>query len=373
MIETKRARQRAGRRWLGWAGPLLLALGTGLALPAAGQGDHGGQEQAAQMAARFTPPPAGWRVARTSWGDPDLRGLWPIDYLSATPRERPANFGPRAFLTEEEYQAAFSMAEAQIGRYAAEDEANLMAMGHWNERQLPLRQNSLIVEPANGRYPPLTAEGRRLAENERTSWNTEVFETMEDFGIFDRCLTRGMPGSMLPGVYNMGIRLSQSPGLVAITLEMIHETRLIYLDGRPPPLPEVQFDLGYSVGHWEGDSLVIETTNLRPGMSAGPAPNSDQLRIREKLTPMGPDEIRYEAWIEDPVVMEGHYKVDFPWQRNQDYQMFEYACHEGNVQVRGYIMATSPRFAAEREQAWRARGEEPGSGVPVRGASRPAR
>ena len=336
--------------------PLLLAIPSGLAA----------QDDAAQMEAQYATPPPGWTVPRTAWGDPDLRGRWPVDYLSATPRERPANLGEQAFLTDEQYQAALQAAEQLTGRYDDEDKANLMAMGHWNERGLPLRQTSLIMEPANGRYPPLTEEGKRLAANEKTSWNTYVFEKMSDFGIFDRCLTRGMPGSMLTGAYNMGIEVHQAPGLVAIRLEMIHETRLVYLDGRKPPPPEVQFDLGYSVGHWEGDTLVIESTNFRPGMSAGPAPNSDQLRITERLTPKGPDQIRYQAWVEDPVVMETGYKLDFPWHRNSDYEIYEYACHEGNVQVRGYITATSPRFAEMRRAAWAAQGQEPESGIPIR-------
>lgn len=343
---------------------MVAALLFAFAAPAANAQSEA--ETAAQMAARFDPPPPDWQVPRTSWGDPDLRGLWPLDYLSATPRERPVQLGTRAFLTDAEYDTATGAAQSQMERYAAEDEANLMAMGHWNERQLPLRQSSLIVQPANGRYPPLTAEGRRLLAAERTSWNTDVFENMNDFGIFDRCLTRGMPGSMLPAVYNMGIRVMQSPGLVAIQLEMIHETRLVYLDGRAPPPAAMQYDLGYSVGHWEGDTLVIETTNFRPGMSAGPAPNSDRLHIVERLTMMGPNQIHYTARIEDPVVMQDAYTVDFPWKRNSGYGMFEYACHEGNVQVRGYIMATSPRFAATRDATWAARGEPPGSGVPVR-------
>ena len=135
--------------------------------------------------------------------------------------------------------------------------------------------------------------------------------------------------------------------------------------GDPPPA-DVQFDLGYSVGHWEGDTLVIETTNFRPGMSMGPAPNSDQLHVTERLTLMNDNQIHYEAWVEDPLVMQGRYKIDLPWLREDDYGMYEYACHEGNVQVRGYITSTSPRFAAQRAAAWVAQGEEPGEGVPVR-------
>ena len=160
---------------------------------------------------------------------------------------------------------------------------------------------------------------------------------------------------MLPMQYNNGIRIYQAPGLVAIQLEMIHETRMVYLDGRAPPPPSIVYDLGYSIGHWEGQTLVIETTNFRAGMSAGPAPNSDQLHVTERLTPTGADSIHYEAWITDPVVMQTGYKLDFPWRRNPNYEIFEYACHEGNVQVRGYITSTSTRFAAQREAAWAAR------------------
>ena len=224
----------------------------------------------------------------------------------------------------------------------------------------------MVTEPANGRYPPLTPLGEELKANERTSWNTDVFDSMDDFGLFDRCMTRGMPGSMLPGAYNSGIEIWQSPGQVIISLEMIHETRIVHLDGREPPPSQVQYDLGYSVGHWEGDTLVIETTNFRPGMSMGPAPNSDQLHITERLTLINPQQIHYEAWVRDPLVMEGHYKLDVPWLREDDYGMFEYACHEGNVQVRGYITATSPRFAQERSEAWAAQGREDHESEPVR-------
>ncbi len=342
----------------------LFASALGLAVmasPAVAQ--FTAEEEEAMMEARFDAPPAGWEVPRTDWGDPDLRGKWPIDYLAGTPRTRSPQFGDRRFLTDEEYAAAFDTAEDMRARYDEEEDANMMAMGHWNERGHPLRQTSLTMEPANGQMPPQTEEGRRRSAAEKTSWNTYVFETMDDFGVFDRCLTRGMPGSMLPGAYNMGIEIFQSPGLVAITVEMIHETRMVYLDGRDPPPANMHYDLGYSIGHWEGDTLVIETTNFRPLMSGG---NSDQMRIVEHLTMKNPGQIHYEAWVEDPVVLTGPYKLDFPWVRNDDYGMYEYACHEGNVQVRGYIMSTSPRFAEQRAAVWRSRGEEPESGVPVR-------
>jgi hypothetical protein len=151
----------------------------------------------------------------------------------------------------------------------------------------------------------------------------------------------------------------QSPGLVVVAIEMVHETRLVYLDGRDAPPAAVNQYLGYSRGHWDGDTLVIETTNFTPGMSNGVTPNSAQMKLTERLTPTGPDQIRYEAWVEDPVMLTAPYKIDMPWHRNPNYEFFEYACHEGNVQIRGYITATSPRFQHLREEQWARQGEEP--------------
>jgi len=291
---------------------------------------------------------AKWTVPRTPWGDPDISGAWPVEHLAHTPRQRSQLIGTRTELTDEEYEHILRLAQRQIDGREQEADANILSMGHWIERGLPLRQTSLIVEPANGRYPELTEEGERLAAAEKTSWNNDTFDWMDDFGLFDRCITRGMPSSMLPGSYNSGIAVHQAPGLVAIRLEMIHDTRLVHLDGRAPPPPEVTSWLGFSIGHWEGDTLVIETTNFTPGASNGPAPNSAQLKVTERLTPIGPDEVHYEARVEDPVVLQEPYKLAFPWRRQADYQQFEYACHEGNYAIRDYITATGTRFAEQR-------------------------
>ncbi len=306
----------------------------------------------------YPAPPAGWQVPRTAWGDPDLRGMWPVDYLTPTPRERPLDIGNRTEWTEEEYQQRFAAAEEGQTLIVKQDKIGILGMGHWTERGLPLWQTSLVGGPT-GRYPALTAEGQRARAAVKDSWNTEVFDKLTDFGNWDRCLTRGLPASLMPGAYNMGIRVMQSPGLVVIAIEMVHETRFVYLDGRDPPPAEINQYLGYSRGHWEGDSLVIETTNFTPGMSNGVSPNSSQMKLTERLTPMGPDQIRYEAWVEDPVMLTEPYKIDMPWRRNPNYEFYEYACHEGNVQIRGYITATSPRFQHLRVEQWAQQGEEP--------------
>ena len=175
----------------------------------------------------YPAPPAGWKVARTAWGDPDLRGMWPVDYLAATPRERPAEVGTRTEWTEEEYKERFGQAEQRQGLEAAQGRLRILGMGHWREDGLPLWQTSMITEPANGRYPALTEAGRTAAAGVKNSWNTEVFDKITDFGIWDRCLSRGMPGSMLTGAYNMGLRVMQAPDLVVIAIEMVHETRKV--------------------------------------------------------------------------------------------------------------------------------------------------
>ena len=307
----------------------------------------------------YPAPPAGWHVPRTSWGDPDLRGMWPVDYLAPTPRERTPDMGTRTQLNDDEYKERLGAAKERLGLLPAQEKVGILGMGSWTELGLPLHQTSMVTEPANGRYPALTPEGARAKAAVHDSWNTQVFDKITDFGNWDRCLTRGLPGSLLPGAYNMGIRILQSPKLVTIAIEMVHETRLIYLDGRAAPPPSVQNYLGFSRGHWEGSSLVVETTNFTPGMSNGVTPNSDQMKLTERFTPTGPNQIRYEAWVEDPVMLTAPYKLDIPWQRNPKYKLFEYACHEGNVQIRGYITATSPRFAKLRQQQFAARGDQP--------------
>ncbi|MBO9581283.1 MAG: hypothetical protein J7498_10375 [Sphingobium sp.] len=339
-----------------------LLAGAVLSLPFVLSSPEAAVAQNAKARPAAAKPAKAWTVPRTPWGDPDLRGQWPIDYLAGTPRERPASYGNRAQLSDDEYEAALAQAARGANLYEREEKAGKLGMGHWTERGKPLRQTSLTVEPANGRMPPATEEGKKRSETMKSSWTEKYWEWVDDFNTFDRCITRGMPSSMLPGAYNMGIAIYQSPGYVAIQLEMIHETRIIPLDGRAAPAKPVKNWLGYSRGHWEGNTLVIETTNFHPGAPLGnsagprPVPNSDQMTMTERLTPIDHDTIRYEAWIRDPVTLTAPFKLDFPWRRNDKYVIYEYACHEGNIQMRGFIEGTSPKLAANRKHAWAAQG-----------------
>jgi hypothetical protein len=329
-----------------------ISPGTGLAQEPSTSSSTGAP------AKRWTDPAGAYKPRRTSWGDPDLRGTWPLDAVGQTPMQRPERFGDRAMMTDEEYAAAQKRASDAAALADKEDAANKLGIGHWSERGRTLRQTSLITYPANGRIPPPTPLGSQRAAAMKSSWSQKEFDELSDFNSLDRCISRGMPASMVPFPYNNGLRIFQAPGYVVINMEMIHETRIIPLDGRPAMPGQMRQWLGDSHGRFLGNTLEIETTNFNGetpmvivGPTNKPVPTSRAMRIVEHLTPTGADSIYYEAWVEDPENLTGPWKMEFPWTRNEKYQLFEYACHEGNTLIPGYIRSTSPRFAAARKAA----------------------
>ena len=311
------------------------------------------------------PVPADYRPKTTSWGEPDFRGGWPIDHLNGrTPLQRDPAHGSRAFLTEAEFAQRAETVEQLARRYDTEDSQGTMCIGHWAEVAAANRRTSWIVSPANGRLPEFTAEGKRLSGEMRSTWRRgQPFDTWLDFDSWDRCITRGLPASMFPFMYNNGMRMFQSPGLVALQMEMVHETRLIPTDGRPGIPVQIQNWLGESRGRWEnGNTLVVETTNLRPGPSAtnigttgsppeNDTPVSERARLTERFTMTGPDSIVYEFTWDDPVVFTAPWTARLDWVRDDDFGIYEYACHEGNVQIRNFITASRAERADAAAQA----------------------
>ena len=305
--------------------------------------------------------PRDYQPASTSWGEPDFRGGWPIDHLNGrTPLQRDPAHGDRYFLSDEEFAEREGMVEALTQRYQNEDESGTMGIGHWAEVAGANRRTSWIISPANGRLPEMTEEGQRRSAEMRSTWRRgQEFEWTDDFDSWDRCITRGLPASMFPFMYNNGMRIFQSPGLVALQMEMVHEVRLIPTDGSPPVPGAIQNWLGESRGHWEnGNTLVIETTNLRPGPSAtnigttgsppeNNTPISADAKITERLTMTGPDTIVYEVTTDDPTIFTAPWTARLEWKRDDDFGIYEYACHEGNVQIRNYITASRALRAAE--------------------------
>ncbi len=297
---------------------------------------------------------------KTPWGEPDIRGTWPVGHLTGTPFQRPDEFGMREFLSDAEYMEREARLEAAAARYENEDAQDKIGMGHWAETGKPNRRTSLITDPADGQLPALTAEGQRRSDAMRSTWQRDIaFDWVTDFDTWDRCITRGMPGSMFPFMYNNGIRIFQAPGTVALQLEMIHETRIIPTDGRTALPAQILHWMGESRGRWEGDTLVVETTNLHPGPTAvnggstvgAPRENNmpvgENTTIVERFTPTGPDTIDYEMTFTDMDLYEAPWTVHMPWRRNDGFGMYEYACHEANYMVRDYISASR----AQRAQA----------------------
>jgi hypothetical protein len=312
------------------------------------------------------PVPRTYKPAKTAWGEPDLRGIWPIDHLNGTPMQRDPAQGNRLFLTDEEFRARTEKIETAAGRADKDDSSGKLGQGHWVEMGEPTRRTSLLIAPGNGRLPEKTAEGKRRSALMRSSWRKgQTFDWVTDFDSWDRCITRGMPASMLPMQYNNGIRIFQAPGMVVLSLEMIHDVRIIPTDGRPAAPDRVDRLLGESTGRWEnGNTLVVETSNLASGPSAtsivttgsppeNDTPISDEAKIVERFTMTGANTIVYEMTYTDPVIFTAPWTVRLDWQRNDKYQFFEYACHEGNVQLRNYITASR----AERSKAQAAAGK----------------
>jgi hypothetical protein len=316
---------------------------------------------AAPASAQPKPADKPYTAPRTEWGDPDMRGMWPLE-VGNTRMQRDAKYGDQAWLTDAEYADALKAAQTRGEGADKEDQSNKLGAGHWFEYGTVLRQTSLIMQPANGRIPPLTAQGQAMAKAMHSSWDNDLFSSVKDFNSLDRCITRGMPASMIPFPYNNGVRIFQAPGYVVLNLEMIHETRIVPLDGRPAIPGAMKTWLGDSHGHWEGQTLVVETRGFNGdspmvivGPSNEPVPTSPELHVTERFTPTGPDTLQYEARVEDPVVLTAPFTISYPWKRNNAYQAFEYACHEGNTLITAYIRATNPAFAAERARAVAAR------------------
>jgi hypothetical protein len=300
---------------------------------------------------------ATWEHPRTPWGEPDLRGIWPIGHLTGTPLQRPEEMGERRYLTDEEVAARETQYDARQGAYDEEIESNKMGMGHWVEWGQINRLTSLIVDPLNGRLPALTEEGERRRAMMRSGWMEIPFDEVRDFDNWDRCVTRGLPASMLPAYYNNGIQILQSPGYVVISLEMIHEARVITIDG-PPVDAGAKAWFGYSRGRWEGDTLVVETTNFN-GLGSSTnihtigsppfnnTPISEEYTLTERFTRTGPDTLTYQATVDDPVVWTAPWTVELPWVRDESYEFFEYACHEDNKMIRDYITTSRAERAKQ--------------------------
>jgi len=305
--------------------------------------------------ALFAQSDENWVNGRTADGQPDLQGLWTNDTI--TPMERPASMAGKQFLSDDEVAAM----ETRIAERRAFADDNIVVevggnIGGYNQvwmdsgdTVLSTGQTSMIVDPPTGRAPI-----RPVAEAARDYGFAHVEDHWVNHTVWDRCLTRGVPGSMLPAGYNNAYRIIQTPNYITIVHEMIHDVRVIPLNKSAHIDSRVKLWMGDSVAHWEGETLVVETTNYNNrGMIASSGaggrlkgvPVSEDLHVVEKFTRVSADTIMWEARINDPENFTEAFTIAMPLTRDDDYVMYEYACHEGNHAISNILSAGR---AAER-------------------------
>ncbi len=290
---------------------------------------------------RSTPPalvitalagkPVEYKVPRTPWGDPDLQGVWSSDDLENVPMSRPAQF-KELYLDE----AQFAARQAQVDRGAKQRDTSAESSFRFDYARRAVRQTSLIVDPPDGRLPAIkpAVQGRIMP---RGTYGPGPLNSWEDFSLYERCITRGIAGSILRVIYGNGNRIVQSPGMVALSYEMLPDTRLFYTDGRAHIGASIGQYLGDSRAHWEGEELVVETTNLTDrtaiGVNGNGVRHSKEMVITERFRRVADNIVQYQATYDDPVTYETPFTVSFPLTPLDGGNLLPYDCHPGNTAI----------------------------------------
>jgi hypothetical protein len=288
-------------------------------------------------------PQAARVVPRMPWGDPDIAGIFTTDDELGVPFERPDQFAGREFVTEAEFAQRATQIERQNDSDAEEFVVPRAGGGpeggggtgppsHWLERGKPSRRTSIVVYPADGKIPFLNDAARQrstTAVNARTS-GRRPFDGPEDMDLYDRCITRGFPHVIFPTIYNNTSQIVQGPGFVSIRYEMIHDARVILLDGSPHVSPKIRPYFGDSRGHWEGDTLVVDVTNF-PINTINYRGATGSLHVTERFRRVDANTVRYEVTVEDPATFSRPWTARLSLKKDTRLaQVPEYACHEGN-------------------------------------------
>ena len=299
----------------------------------------------AQQAGRAA---ANWTAPRTPWGDPDLQGNYTNKYETSTPFERPKEFEGRRMedITAAELAAAVARRQedtlARAKFFGGDPEGKVGNSAEFRDIYEITKGTRpwFVIDPQDGKIPAILPEARaRIAAAPRTgSFGSGPFNSHEDFSLWDRCITRGMPGSMLPGQYGNSYEIVQGPGFVAIRYEMVHDTRVIPLDAGARPGSQIRSDMGMARGHWEGNTLVVETTNFK-SRSAYRNANADTLKIVERFTRTAHDRIDWKVTVDDPTTWSRPWTFAIPLTMNDQEAIFEYACHEGNQAIKNILNA----------------------------------
>jgi len=301
---------------------------------------------------------------RTPWGDPDLQGTWSSEAELSVPFERAAQYGDRRFLTEAEFAQRQKQTATQLQSDSSEfdvftaDTRNAGAVGsatspppHWLERGKASKRTSLVIDPPDGRLPPTVAargRGRGAAAGGGTFAGlgafgaTPVFAGPQDLSLWERCITRGVPAAIFPTVYNANVRIVQGPGVIAITYEMIHDTRVIPIGSAAHVGTVIRGYEGDARAHWDGDTLVVDTTNF--SSKTNYRGSGETLHLIERFR-RDRDGLQYEVTVDDPTTWTKPWTAALTLDHQPDDSLFEYGCHEGNNSMRNILSAAR---AAER-------------------------
>jgi hypothetical protein len=301
--------------------------------------------------AKSTTPAKKWTVPRTPDGRPDLQGVWTNSTL--TPMERPADLaGKDHFASQKEADDYAKRTFAQItgDRRDGGPQADVGRSynEYWRDRgssEIGSLRTSLVIDPPDGKIPPLTAAAQKKQADAQAYQRAHNTDSAQNRSLWERCLTRGLP--IVPGPYNNDFQIVQTPGYVAILHEMIHDARMIPLDGRPHVPSDVRQWMGDPRGHWDGDTLVVDTTNFSEQTNF--RGSSEGLHLIERFTRVDPETISYQFTVDDPSTFARPWSAEIPMIKTTD-QVFEYACNEGNYALRG-ILAGARADEAKAAQA----------------------
>jgi hypothetical protein len=292
---------------------------------------------------------AAYRAPRTAWGAPDIHGDYTNKDEANTPLERPADLAGKnaASFTAADLAELARERSAQAKKIAGGIGGAETGAGptHWYDN-LSARGSRpwFIVDPPDGHLPAMTPQALRHeakieALNSARGGDGRA-DSPEDRSMYDRCITRGIPGSMMPAIYGNSYQIVQTPDTIAIRYEMIHETRIIPLDGRPHVGGHIRQLLGDPRGHWDGDTLVVETTNFtnRTHFGYNNRYNSEAQKITERFTPIAPGKLDWQVTIDDPEVWTRPWTFAMTLTEDDTQPIFEYACHEGNYGLRDIML-----------------------------------
>ena len=294
-------------------------------------------------------PAKSYAPGKTAWGDPNLQGTYTDKDENGIPLERPNQFDGKRAEDVDDSELADIVRERQARALASAAGIGGADTGagpvHWYEHYGAKNSRPwMVVDPPDGKIPAQTTSAQQRAAARAAERSVRgPADSYEDRNLYDQCITRGVVGSMLPVIYGNSFQIVQAPGFVAIRYEMIHETRVVAMDGRPHVAPRLRTYMGDARGHWEGNTLVVETTNFTDktaiGVNGNGTFNSDALRLVERFTPVSPRTVEWRVTVDDSATWIKPWSFALNLTKDSSQGVFEYACHEGNYAMKNILSA----------------------------------